>query len=82
MSEEKQAAPTVQIGWLIERREDGIPSWYSLSEGRATGNPFGSWSSDPDTGLRFGRKVDGQDFVKAYLRNDAPFVNVIDRQWK
>lgn len=59
--------------YIIERA-DGAPSQYfSLKLGADHGSPAGGWTPDREHALQFARDVDGQQFLKTYLRHDAPF---------
>ncbi|TDY26293.1 hypothetical protein B0G81_6803 [Paraburkholderia sp. BL6665CI2N2] len=77
MPDQATATDTAQNGWLIEMNDAGVKSALSLSEGRVIGRALGAWSPDRSLALRFARQQDGQDFVKAFLRNEAPFINVV-----
>jgi hypothetical protein len=77
MPDQAAATDTAQNGWLIEMNDAGQKSALSLSEGRVIGRPLGAWTPDTSRALLFARQQDGEDFVKAFLRNEAPFVKVV-----
>ncbi|NIF51415.1 hypothetical protein [Burkholderia sp. Ax-1724] len=77
MLDRAAAADTDQKGWLIEMNDAGTKSVLSLSEGRALGRPLGAWTPDQALGLRLARRCDAEDFVKAFLRNEAPFITIV-----
>ena len=64
-------------GWLIESREDGLPTWLSLKE------PEAMWSElftpDSSAALRFARREDAEDYVRCNL-DDAP-VYITEHGW-
>ncbi|HDR9078179.1 TPA: hypothetical protein QDA98_000729 [Burkholderia vietnamiensis] len=77
MPEQAAAAFTDQIGWLIEMSDAGARSYFSLSEGRALGRPNGAWSPDRELALRFARRPDADEFVRSFLRVEAPTLTVV-----
>lgn len=77
MQDQGAAADTAQKGWLIEMTDSGFRSYLSLSEGRALGRAVGVWSPDESLALRFHRQQDGDEYVKAFLRTEAPFIKVV-----
>ncbi|PRZ51216.1 hypothetical protein BX589_12057 [Paraburkholderia fungorum] len=79
MPETAAATDTPQSGWLIEMNDAGQRSWLSLSEGRSLGRPLGAWTPDKTLALHFARQQDGDEFVKSFLRNEAPFIKVVER---
>lgn len=76
MPEQAAAAHTDQSGWLIEMSDAGARSYFSLSEGRALGRSH-AWTPDRDLATRFSRKLDADEFVRAYLRIEAPHLTAV-----
>lgn len=63
------------LGHIIMQAADGLPAYYSPTEGRRAGATHG-WTSDKDKALHFLRARDAQDFLDVFLPHAASFSEV------
>lgn len=65
-------ADEFEFAWLIEKgSEDGRPVYRAMSE---MPGAEGYWTSDPYKALRFARKKDAEDVIRAYKVTGASAV--------
>lgn len=65
------------MSYVIQRTDDGLPVFFSLKVARDYASPTGGWSGDMKGALQFARERDVQAFVKAYLKELAPWCDAV-----
>lgn len=65
------------MSFVIQRSDDGLPTFFSLKVARDYAAPTGGWSPDIKKALQFGREADVDAFAKAYLKDMAPWCEAV-----
>ena len=68
---DRESAPVVvaEIAWLIERTDQGYPSWWTGAD----------WTTDPNQAVRFARAVDAQRVIATHGQH--PPTHAIEHMW-
>lgn len=75
MSDEAYA-PNDQPGHIIERFDNGLPTYFSEKIGRDFGQPAGGWASERDQATLF-TETEAEHLLEHGLSNMAPFCKVV-----
>lgn len=79
---------TGETAWMIERRDVRPPQWwtgkiYTDYIGRVDWYHDYTWTEDPNKGIRFSRKIDGDIALREVLQwcMDAKIIDVTGHTW-
>jgi hypothetical protein len=62
------------MSWLIERTDEGLPMWLSITIGADYAHPGAGWTREKPEALQFSREQDAKAFLKLYVGpHDRPF---------
>lgn len=57
--------------YLVEMRDEALPSYFAPKVGQQFGAGGGGWSTDKNQALAFARAEDAQVFIDVYLKGVA-----------
>lgn len=64
------------MSYVIERKDEGLPIYFSLKVAGDYGQPGGGWA-EMKHALQFGRACDADRFAKVYLKEMAPWCEAV-----
>lgn len=64
------------MSYVIQTRQEALPTFYSLRAGRDFGSPHG-WTGEREQALQFARRLDAENFVATFLMHQASFCTIL-----